>query len=129
MTDPISDLLIRIKNAYMASHPTVELPFSKAKLAIGEVMVKEGYLKSVSMAQRKDHKNLLLELIYKDNGPVVTNIRQVSKPGIRVYSKASKIPRVLGGLGVSIISTPKGVMSSKEARKQNLGGEIICQIW
>jgi small subunit ribosomal protein S8 len=129
MTDPIADLLSRIKNAYMARHGELQVPFSKMKESICNVLVQEGYVSSVKVADVDSRKSLLIKLKYQKNEAAISNIKQISKPGVRIYSKYAHIPRVWGGLGISILSTPRGIMSDKEAKKQKLGGELICQIW
>jgi small subunit ribosomal protein S8 len=128
MTDPISDLLTRIRNAQQALLPTVELPHSKIKEAIAHILKKEGYLADVSV-EGKIPKKLKLKLKYQGKKSVIEGMRRVSSPGLRRYVGATEIPRVLGGLGVSIISTPEGVMSGTQARKKNLGGELLCNVW
>jgi len=129
MTDPIADLISRIKNAYMASKQSLTVPFSNMKLAICEVLVREEFLKSVKTEERDGRKVLDIELLYKNKEASLVNIRQISKPGIRIYSGSKDIRRPLGGAGIAIVSTPKGVMSNKQARQENVGGEVICQVW
>jgi len=129
MTDPIADLLTRIKNAYKARHETLVVPFSKIKLAICEVLINENYLKSANLQTQDNRQVLVIELLYKDKAAAISDVKRISKPGVRIYSKSINVPRVLGGLGISILSTPKGVMSSKQAKKLKLGGELICQVW
>ncbi len=129
MTDPTADLLIRIKNAYMAKHVSLSVPSSKVKYAIAQILAHEGYVKSVSIEGEPNRRIIKIDLIYIAGKPKITNIRQISKPGVRIYTKSAQIPRVLGGLGISILSTPKGIMGSQEARSQHLGGELICQVW
>ncbi len=130
MTDPIADMLARIRNAYMARHKSITLPHSKIKSEILNVLVREGYLVSVQDASDENgHKTLQVELKYFEGKPVVSEINRVSKPGRRVYSSIRKLPYVYNGLGISILSTPKGVMSDTQARKLSLGGEVICQLF
>ncbi len=129
MTDPIADYLIRIKNAYLAKKQQVVAPASKLKLAIAQVLVREGFLQQVKSSNSDGKETLELELKYKGRKPAVEEIRQISKPGRRSYLKAAKNPTVLGGLGVAILSTAQGIMTDKEARKKKIGGEIICQVW
>lgn len=130
MTDPIADFLTRIRNGNMVMHETVEVPGSKIKLSIAEIMKREGYIKDYEYIE--DGKQGIIR-IYLKYGPnkekVITGIKRISKPGLRVYVKKDEIPRVLGGLGTAVISTSKGLMTDKEARKAGLGGEVICYIW
>ena len=126
--DPVSDLLTRIRNAGMALHPSITLPRSQYKQSIAEVLREEGYIASVSTDGEK-LKTLKLTLKYQGRKPVIVGLKQVSTPGLRRYVASTDIPRVLGGLGVAIVSTPKGVMSGNQARKQNLGGELVCYVW
>ncbi|HOQ08640.1 MAG TPA: 30S ribosomal protein S8 [Syntrophomonadaceae bacterium] len=130
MTDPIADFLTRIRNGNMVMHETVEVPGSKIKLSIADIMKREGYIKDYEYIE--DGKQGIIR-IYLKYGPnkekVITGIKRISKPGLRVYVKKDEIPRVLGGLGTAVISTSKGLMTDKEARKAGLGGEVICYIW
>jgi small subunit ribosomal protein S8 len=128
MTDPISDLLTRIRNASRALLPEVELPYSKLKESIGHVLKREGYLADCQV-EGKTIKKLKLKLKFQNRTGVIVGLKRVSKPGLRRYVGAGEIPRVLGGLGTVVISTPKGVMTGTEARKQNLGGELLCYVW
>ncbi|SRR5437763_8068273 len=130
MTDPIADMLTRIRNGLQARHPAVEMPTSKLKVAIAEVLKDEGYIKGYSVSGDGTFKTLKVELRYVGkNEPVVSGIKRISKPGLRVYSGSTEIPRVFGGLGVSILSTSRGVMSGAQARKQRVGGEVLCHVW
>ncbi len=133
VTDPIADFLIRIKNGYLAKKKVVTVPWSKMKEKISEILVKEGYLKKYQISKIKDQKgegNILeLELKYEGKKPVLTEVKRISKPGVRIYVKAGKIPQVKEGMGITIVSTPQGLMTEKEARKNHQGGEVICQIW
>ncbi len=129
MTDPIADMIIRIKNALLASHYEVEMPHSKVKAAIAEILQREGYIEKVSVKADSIKPALIIKLKYSGKAPAITDVRRLSKPGRRMYSSASQIPRSLGGYGVTIVSTSKGIVTDKEARKQNIGGELICQIW
>jgi len=130
MTDPIADMLTRIRNGLQSRHAAVEMPASKLKSAIAEVLKEEGYIKGYSTSGEGATKTLKVELRYVGkNEPVLSGLKRVSKPGLRVYSAATDIPRVFGGLGVAIISTSRGVMSGAQARKQRVGGEIICHVW
>jgi small subunit ribosomal protein S8 len=130
MTDPIGDFLIRIKNGYLAGKRQVLVPYSRIKERLGQILVKEGYLENVKCQMSNvKFKILELELKYEKRRPVLTEVRRISKPGLRIYSPSSRIPRVRQGFGITIISTSKGLMTDKEAKKKNLGGEIICQVW
>jgi small subunit ribosomal protein S8 len=130
MTDPIADMLTRIRNGLQARHAAVEMPTSKIKVAIAEVLKDEGYIKGYSVAGEGISRMLKVELRYVGkNEPVVSGIKRISKPGLRVYAAATEIPRVFGGLGVSIMSTSRGVMSGGQARKQRVGGEVLCHVW
>lgn len=132
MTDPISDMLNCIRNAQAVGHSSVDIPFSKIKLSLAEILVKEGFIKNVEKKGRGAKRRLEIELIYKDKKNTVPKIKQlkrVSKPGKREYVRVKDIRLVLGGRGISIISTSKGLMTGKEARKKGLGGEILCEIW
>lgn len=128
VTDPLGDMLVQIKNAGLAGKKTVDLPFSKMKEAVGHILVQGGYLGGVESTQETPHR-LRLILKYQDKLPVITNLKRVSKPGLRVYVKVREIPIVIGGLGMTIISTPQGVMTGQEAKKRKLGGELLCKIW
>ena len=130
ITDTIADLLTRIRNAASAKHDTVEIPASNMKKAICQILVDEGYIKSFSVTE--DGKQGIIKVVLKygeGKTPVIKGLRRVSKPGLRIYSSASELPRVMKGLGVAIISTSRGVMTDREARKQNLGGEVLAFIW
>jgi small subunit ribosomal protein S8 len=130
MTDPIADMLTRIRNGLQSRHAAVEMPASKLKSAIAEVLKDEGYIKGFQTTGEGATKTLKVELRYVGkNEPVLSGLKRISKPGLRVYSAATDIPRVFGGLGVAIISTSRGVMSGAHARKQRVGGEIICHVW
>ena len=128
MTDPISDMLTRIRNAHRALLPTTELPHSKMKESIAGILKKEGYITDFSV-EGKIKKKLKLKLKYQGKKGVIEGLRRVSSPGLRRYVGSTDIPRVRGGLGVAIVSTSQGVMSGTQARKNNLGGEIVCYIW
>lgn len=130
MTDPIADFLTRVRNGNMVLHDTVEAPSSKIKLAISEIMKEEGYIKNYEYIADGKQGVIRVYLKYgEDRNKVISGIKRISKPGLRVYAKKDEIPRVLGGLGTAIISTSKGLMTDKRARKEGLGGEIICYIW
>ena len=129
MTDPISDMLSRLKNAQMRHHESVKVPFSNVKHAISQILKNEGYVDSVSVDQDGKFKVILLTLKYYDGQPVLKQVKRVSKPGRRVYVSASEIPLVNAGLGVAIISTSKGLVSDADARQMNVGGEVICSVF
>ena len=128
MHDPISDLLTRIRNAGMARHPTLIMPHSKMKESIAHILKREGYLVEVAV-EGSPLKNLKIGLKYQDRKSVIAGLRQISTPGLRRYVQSTEIPRVLGGMGIAIISTSHGIMTGTEARKQNLGGELVCFVW
>ena len=128
-TDPIGDMFTRIRNGQLRSLRFVNIPASKFRLKILEVLKAEGYIKNIFVEEEKNKRNLKVDLKYYEGTPVIKEIKRVSKPGRRVYSRASSIPKIQNGLGLSILSTSKGVMSDIEARKNNLGGEIICRIF
>ncbi len=128
MTDPISDMLTRIRNAHRALLPSVELPHSKMKESIAGILRKEGYIADVSV-DGKVKKTLKLKLKYQEKKSVIEGIKRVSSPGLRRYVGSTEIPRVRGGLGVAIVSTSQGVMSGTQARKSKLGGELLCYVW
>ncbi len=130
MTDPIADMLTRIRNAYMAGHEKVEVPSSRMKEAIARILKSEGYIKNYEF--RSDNKQGILKIYlkYSPNAQrTVTGLKRISKPGLKVYAKNDELPRVLSGLGVAIISTSQGLMTDRDARKAGLGGEVICYIW
>jgi small subunit ribosomal protein S8 len=128
MIDPISDMLTRIRNAQRALLPTVELPHSKIKESIAQILKKEGYIAEVAV-EGKGLKTIKLRLRYQGKKSVIEGLRRISRPGLRRYVGATEIPRVLGGLGVAVVSTPEGVMTGTTARKKNLGGELLCYVW
>jgi small subunit ribosomal protein S8 len=130
MTDPISDMLIRIKNALMARHKTVVVPGSKLKLEIARILKDEGYIEDYRVVEEKPQIKIEIVLKYDDKKrPVIAGIKRVSKPGRRIYRGYKELPRVLDGMGIAIISTSQGIMTDHEARKRRLGGEVICEIW
>lgn len=130
MTDPIADFLTRIRNANSVNHDKVEIPASKMKKTMAEILKDEGFIKNVEYIEDGKQGVLRLYLKYGANKQkVITGIKRISKPGLRVYAGKGEVPRVLGGLGIAIISTSHGVMSDKAARKQGLGGEVICYVW
>ena len=130
MTDPIADMLTRIRKANTVGHETVEIPASKMKKSIAEILKEEGYIEDFDIID--DNKQGIIKITMKygaNKEKVITGIKKISKPGLKVYAKANDVPRVLGGLGIAIISTSKGVVSDKEARKMGVGGEVICYVW
>ena len=132
MTDPIADMLTRIRNANVAMHDEVRMPASKQKVALAGVLQKEGYIQGYSVAPSTSGPGDVLSVTMKysaDRQRTIAGLRRVSKPGLRVYRKASSVPRVLGGLGVAVLSTSQGLMTDREARKRNVGGEILCYVW
>ena len=131
VNDPIADMLTRIRNAQVAKHDTVEMPSSKAKKAIAKILLEEGYIKSVENINDGVQGTLKITLKYVDGKqtPVIAGLKRISKPGLRVYARCEELPKVLGGLGIAIISTSKGLMTDKEARKNELGGEVLAYIW
>ncbi|MBK6905894.1 MAG: 30S ribosomal protein S8 [Rhodocyclaceae bacterium] len=126
MTDPVADMLTRIRNAQMAEKVSVLMPASKLKVAIAEVLKDEGYIGDFAVRDVDGRKSLDLELKYYAGRPVIERIERISKPGLRVYRGTDELPRVMNGLGVAIVSTPKGVMTDKRARAANVGGEVLC---
>ena len=133
MSDPIADMLTRIRNASRARHPSCEMPTSRMKRAIAEVLRDEGYIDSFEERGEGVHKVLRVYLRYAPGGrgrdPVLLGIKRISKPGLRVYARSSQIPRVFGGLGTAILSTPQGVMSGKRAQSVKVGGEVLAHVW
>ena len=131
MSDPIADMLTRIRNANTAKHDTVDVPSSKMKLAIADILVREGYIKKYDLVEDGVVTTIRIALKYgKDkNEKIITGLKRISKPGLRVYAGAEDMPRVLGGLGIAIVSTNQGVMTDKEARKAGVGGEVLAFIW
>jgi small subunit ribosomal protein S8 len=131
MTDPIADMLTRIRNANTAKHDEVDVPASKMKESIASILLKEGYIKNYELVDVNGFKNIHITLKYgqNKNEKVITGIKRISKPGYRVYADCENLPKVLGGLGVAIVSTNKGVITDKEARKLNVGGEVLAFVW
>ena len=129
VTDPIADMLTRIRNALTAKHETVEVPASKMKKAIADILLNEGYISNVEMKEDGVQGSLLVTLKYSKEGNVISGLKRISKPGLRVYAKSNEIPKVLNGLGVAILSTSKGIMTDKQARANNLGGEVLAFVW
>ncbi len=129
MNDPLGDLLTRIRNAQRRGRTSVSSPSSKLRAHVLEVLQREGYIRGFTEIEKEGRRELDIELKYYDGSPVISEIRRISKPGRRVYASVKNLPRVMNGLGVSILSTPKGVMSDSEARDQNVGGEVLCRVF
>ncbi|HHY77048.1 MAG TPA: 30S ribosomal protein S8 [Clostridiales bacterium] len=130
ITDPIADMLTRIRNANTVKHPTVDIPLSNIKKALAQILLEEGYIKDYEIIEDGAQGIIRITLKYTANkGKVITGLKRISKPGLRVYAKKDEIPKVLGGLGIAIISTSKGIMTDKKARQLGLGGEVLCYIW
>ncbi len=131
MSDPIADMLTRIRNANTAKHDTVDVPASKMKISIAEILLKEGYIKDFEIVQVDGFNTIHITLKYgrDKNEKIISGLKRISKPGLRVYASKENLPKVLGGLGIAIISTNKGVLTDKEARKQNVGGEVLAFVW
>jgi len=130
MTDPVADMLTRIRNANTVGHATVDIPASRMKKSIAEILVKEGYIKGFDIIEEGTQGIIRVQMKYgADKERVISGLKKISKPGLKVYAKSNEVPKVLGGLGVAIISTSKGIISDKEARKLGVGGEVICYVW
>lgn len=130
ITDPIADLLTRVRNASSAKHPSVDIPASNLKKAIANILVEEGYVKGVQVIEDDKQGTIRITLKYTDTGaPVISGIRRVSKPGLRIYANSEELPKVMKGLGTAIISTSRGVMTDKAARKAHIGGEVMAFVW
>ena len=130
LSDPIGDMLARIKNSQLRNHKVLKLPSSNFKVKISEVLKKEGFIINYKVEKKESNKqDLIIDLKYSSGSPVINTIERVSKPGRRIFSSAQSLPKINNGLGIAIISTPKGVMTDIEARKQRLGGEIICKVF
>ncbi len=130
ITDPIADMLTRIRNANSVKHKSVEIPASNMKTKIAQILLDEGFIKNFEV--QKDNKQGIVKIELKygaNNEKVISGLKRISKPGLRVYVKNTEVPRVLGGLGIAIISTSEGIMSDKEARKKGVGGEVLCYVW
>ena len=129
-SDPIADMLTRIRNANTALHPETTMPSSKLKEQVARILSEEGFIDGYKVEDARVGKELTVRLRYNtERQPILTGIKRISKPGLRVYSSASDVPRVRGGIGVSIVSTSDGIMTDREARKRNVGGEILCEVW
>lgn len=130
ITDPIADMLTRIRNAYTAKHDEVSVPASTIKKAIAEILLDEGYIKGYEIKEEGPKKTMNIALKYGSNRQrVITGLKRISKPGLRVYARKDNVPKVLNGMGIAILSTSHGVMTDREARKQGVGGEVLCYIW
>ena len=131
MSDPIADMLTRIRNANTAKHDTVDVPASKMKIAIAGILLDEGYIAKYDMIEDGIFKTMRITLKYgaDKNEKIITGIKRISKPGLRIYANSAELPKVLGGLGIAIVSTNKGVITDKEARKLNVGGEVLAFVW
>lgn len=130
VTDPIADMLTRIRNALVARHDYTDIPASKLKESIAVVLKREGYIQSYEEREEDGHGQLRVQLAYTGKKePVIVGLNRVSKPGLRVYTSRTELPRVYGGLGIAILSTPEGVMTGKDARKRGVGGEVLCYVW
>ena len=129
LSDPIGDMIARIKNAQMRNHKTVELPSSNFKIKISNILKSEGYILDYKINSETNKSILLIYLKYHSGNPVISTIERVSKPGRRIFSRAESLPKINNGLGIAIVSTPKGVMTDIDARKQKIGGEIICKVF
>jgi small subunit ribosomal protein S8 len=130
LTDPVADMLTRIRNAGSARHQKVDIPASKLKLEIARILKEEGYIANYKAVEEEGRRILRVYLKYGNNNEAaISNVERVSRPGCRVYVRRTEIPRVLGGMGINILTTPRGVMTGQQARKQGVGGEVLCQIW
>ena len=130
MTDPIADMLTRIRNSNNAKHKTVDVPASNIKREIAQILLDEGYIKSFDFIEDNKQGMIKVELKYTQDGErVISGLKRISKPGLRVYANSQELPKVLGGLGIAIISTSKGIITDKTARELNVGGEVICYVW
>ncbi len=129
LTDPIADMLTRIRNAAKQKHATVDVPYSKVKAEISNILLNEGFIADREVVENGTHKNIRITLKYKENKCVIQGLKRISKPGLRIYAEKEELPRVLNGLGIAIISTSKGIVTDKVARQSNVGGEVIAYIW
>jgi len=130
INDPIADMLTRIRNAVMVRHESVSVPSSKMKLAIANILKEEGFIGDYEVVRGKSHRDIKILLKYQDrNEPVISGLERVSKPGLRIYVQKKEVPRVYGGLGVAILSTPDGVMTGQQAWRRGIGGELLCYVW
>lgn len=129
VTDPIADMLTRIRNANVERHQSVDVPYSKVKKAIADILVEEGFVSSLEVLGENTKKTIRITLKYDNKTRVLQGLKRISKPGLRIYANAEELPRVLNGLGIAVISTSKGIMTDKKARKLNVGGEVLAYIW
>ena len=130
LTDPVADMLTRIRNAIRARHQKVDVPASNLKLEIARILKEEGYIANYKATEEEGNKVVRIYLKYgSDNEAAISNVARVSRPGCRVYVRRSEIPRVLGGLGINILTTPRGVMTGRQARREGVGGELLCEVW
>ncbi len=129
VTDPVADMLTRIRNALVVKSEQVEMPSSKMKVAIAQILQTEGYIKNFEETDASVGKTLKITLKYANNASVITGLKKISKPGLHIYARKDQIPKVLGGLGIAIISTSKGIITDAEARKNNIGGEVLAYVW
>ena len=130
MTDPVADMLTRIRNANTAGHAEVEIPASKIKKNIAEILLKEGYIKGFEIVETEPQNIIKIQMKYgPDKKRVISGIKRISKPGLKVYAKKDEVPKVLGGLGIAIISTSNGLLTDKQARELGVGGEVVCMVW
>ncbi len=129
VNDPIGDMLIQIKNAALAKNTTIVLPYSKLKKALADILLQEGYIGSAEKVGADPKANLKIGVKYEDGASVITDVKRISKPGLRRYVPHDEIPTVVGGMGIAILSTPRGLLTGKDAKKQGIGGELLCKIW
>ena len=129
LTDPIADMLTRIRNANLAKHNTVKIPFSKIKESLANILKSEGYINNYEVKEEENKKDIIVSLKFMDGEAVIKGLKRISKPGRRVYTSVESLPKVLGGLGIAIVSTPNGVITDKECRKHSVGGEVLCYVW
>ena len=129
LTDPIADMLTRIRNGNMARHIEVKVPFSKIKESMASILKNEGYIAGYEIKEEGNIRDIVITLKYMDGDAVIKGLKRISKPGRRVYTSVENLPKVLGGLGIAIVSTPKGVITDKECRKHSVGGEVLCYVW
>ena len=129
LTDPIADMLTRVRNGQMAKHSQVAVPFSKIKESMVSILKNEGYITGYEIKEEGNIRDIVITLKYMDGDAVIKGLKRISKPGRRVYTSVENLPKVLGGLGIAIVSTPKGVITDKECRKHSVGGEVLCYVW
>ena len=129
LTDPIADMLTRLRNGNTARHTDVKVPFSKIKESMANILKNEGYITSYEIKEEGNIRDIVVTLKYMDGDAVIKGLKRISKPGRRVYTSVENLPKVLGGLGIAIVSTPKGVITDKECRKHSVGGEVLCYVW